>query len=250
MSPSLHAAALGLYPGLRKLSLFTAAVGDHPPPPLLSGRKGSAGSNVSTRDYHHGVTSPTLSTMEDGDEITTEEEDLDLQNDEDWAGNMKSMRRKYHQDHSTVVATTAIAVEAPVIVVVDSLPMDGLAAPPSMSLPSTPPHSTAQPLRPSFSAMKAPPVIPGSYYFPTSPSVLLPLTPPVSGNIPPIPPVSPSIGAAKNPLALAVATPGGGAPPMIPPRSPHRSVPGSPTTLRSMRSYQNLVSPSPPPSGA
>ncbi|KAG0081524.1 hypothetical protein BGZ90_007615 [Linnemannia elongata] len=253
MSPSLHAAALGLYPGLRKLSLFTAAVGDHPPPPLLSGRKGSAGSNVSTRDYHHGVTSPILSTMEDGDEVTTEEEDLDLQNDEDWAGNMKSMRRGHQQDPSIVVVTAAITGEAPVTVVVDSLPMDSLAAPPSMPLPLTPPHSTAQPPRPSSSAMKAPPVVPGSYSFPATPPVPLPLTPPVSGSIPPIPsilPVSPLTGAAKNPLALAVATPGAGAPPMIPPRSPHRSVPGSPTALRSMRSYQNLVSLPPPPSGA
>ncbi|KAF9145211.1 hypothetical protein BGX30_009957 [Mortierella sp. GBA39] len=243
ISPSLHAAALGLYPGLRKLSLFTAAAGDHPPPPLLSGRKDSAGSSVSTRDYHHGVTSPTLSIMEDGDEVTTEEEDLDLHNDEDWAGNMKSMRRGYHQDPPIVVSNAALTGEAPVRVVVDSLPLDGLAAPPLTPLPLTPPHPTAPPPRPSSSAMKAPPVTPGSYYFPTSPSVPLPPTPPVSDSIPPVLP-------SKNPLALAVATQGGGVPPMIPPRSPHRSVPGSPTALRSMRSYQNLVSPPLPPSGA
>lgn len=252
MSPSLHAAALGLYPGLRKLSLFTAAAGDHPPPPLLSGRKGSTGSNVSTRDYHHGVTSPTLSTMEDGDEVTTEEEDLDLQNDEDWAGNMKSMRQVYHQGPVTVVATAATACDAPVTVVVDSIPTDGLSAPPLMPLPLTPPPLTSQPPRlPTSSGMKAPPVLPGSYYFSASPSVPLPLTPPVSGSIPPMPAVSLLAGvtgaAGKNPLALAVATAGAGSPPMIPPRSPHRSTPGSPTVLRSMRSYQNLASPPPPP---
>ncbi|KAG0293893.1 hypothetical protein BGZ96_002116 [Linnemannia gamsii] len=251
MSPSLHAAALGLYPGLRKLSLFTAAAGDHPPPPLLSGRKGSTGSNVSTRDYHHGVTSPTLSTMEDGDEVSTEEEDLDLQNDEDWAGNMKSMRQGYNQDPVIVVATDATACDALLTVVVDSIPTEGLSTPPFMPLPLTPLSSTSQPPRlPTSSGMKAPPVVPGSYYFPASPSIPLPLTPPVSGSIMPIPAVSPVVGvtgtADKNPLALAVATAGAGSPPMIPPRSPHRSAPGSPTALRSMRSYQNLTSPPPP----
>ncbi|KAF9326525.1 hypothetical protein BG006_010061 [Podila minutissima] len=93
-SPSFHAAAMELYPGLRKLSLFTAAVGGHPPPPLLSGRKGSAGS-ASSRDYHH--SHHRLSTMHDGDEndcysgTGTEGEGDDL-SDEDWAGNMKSTR--------------------------------------------------------------------------------------------------------------------------------------------------------------
>ncbi|KAF9904588.1 hypothetical protein EC991_002577 [Linnemannia zychae] len=251
MSPSLHAAALGLYPGLRKLSLFTAAVGDHPPPPLLSDRKGSAGSNVSTRDYHHGVTSPTLSTMEDGDEVTTEDEDLDLQNDEDWAGNMKSMRRGYQDP--TIVAMTAMSEGtisgAPVSVVVDAGASDGLSAPPSMPLPQTPPPLIPQPQppRPTSSGMKGP-VVPGSYYFPASPSVPLPLTPPVSGGILGVP--AGVVPGEKTPLTLQVATAGAGAPPVIPPRSPHRSAPGSPTTLRSMRSYQNLMSPPPPPSGA
>ncbi|KAF9981304.1 hypothetical protein BGZ65_004101, partial [Modicella reniformis] len=39
LSSSFHAAALELYPALRKLSLFTAAIGGHPPPALLSGRR-------------------------------------------------------------------------------------------------------------------------------------------------------------------------------------------------------------------
>ncbi|KAG0091164.1 hypothetical protein BGZ92_001319 [Podila epicladia] len=92
-SPSFHAAAMELYPGLRKLSLFTAAVSGHPPPPLLSGRKGSAGSTTS-RDYHHSRHHQ-LSTMHDGEEndcysgTGTEGEGDDL-SDEDWAGNMKT----------------------------------------------------------------------------------------------------------------------------------------------------------------
>ncbi|KAF9088706.1 hypothetical protein BGX29_000147 [Mortierella sp. GBA35] len=262
VSPSLHAAALGLYPGLRKLSLFTAAVGDHPPPPLLSVRKGSAGSSVSTRDYHHGVTSPTLSTMEDGDEVTTEDEELDLHNDdEDWAGNMKSMRsQRQYQEPAIVVVTATVpttttgdAVPVTVTVVESGVPVDigGLSAPPSMPLPLTPPPSTAPPLArsplSSYSAVKSPPAVPGSYHLPASPSLPLPMTPPVSGGLGPAPAPAPGAGKAspKNPLALAVATTG--SPPVIPPRSPHRSVPGSPTTLRSMRPYQSLMSPPPPP---
>ncbi|KAF9920678.1 hypothetical protein FBU30_009467 [Linnemannia zychae] len=248
MSSSLHAAVLGLYPGLRKLSLFTAAVGDYPPPPLLDSRKSSAGSTTSTRDYHHGITSPTLSTMEDGDEATDEEE-FDLHNDEDWAGNMKSMRKE--QPPVPTMATTAATPDhvSSATIIVNSDKVDGLSAPPSIPLPLTPPPSIPQPHPPRLvpSGIKSPiaTTIPEGYSFPASPTTPLPMTPPVSGNI--TVPASPQV--PKN-LTLAEVTVVG-VPPVIPPRSPHRSAPGSPTTLRSMRSYQSLTAnPPAPPSGA
>ncbi|KAF9983136.1 hypothetical protein BGZ75_005413, partial [Mortierella antarctica] len=87
LSPSLHAAAMELYPGLRKLSLFTAAVGGHPPPALLDRRKGSSGSG--SRDYHQGSTaagSPSVTTDDDDEDG---EGSMDFQHEEDWAGNLK-----------------------------------------------------------------------------------------------------------------------------------------------------------------
>ncbi|KAF9954878.1 hypothetical protein BGZ72_004192 [Mortierella alpina] len=104
LSPSLHAAAMELYPGLRKLSLFTAAASGHPPPALLDGRKFSSGSG--SRDYHQGSTaaaSPSVTTDEEDDDG---EGSMDLQHEEDWAGNMKSSRGGIN-DYSLPLKTAA-----------------------------------------------------------------------------------------------------------------------------------------------
>ncbi|KAF8936229.1 hypothetical protein BGZ58_004431 [Dissophora ornata] len=159
LSPSLHAAAVELYPGLRKLSLFTAAVGGHPPPALLSGRKGSTASGISGRDhhyrplhhhhypYHRHAASATATDDDDGggdDDAQSE----DLQNDEDWAGNLKSTRRLNEQ-----------ALPSPLSLSVSRRPSASVllsTPPPSSPLPPLPPLPPSQPSTPKLSPTRSP----------------------------------------------------------------------------------------------
>ncbi|KAG0306287.1 hypothetical protein BGZ98_002660 [Dissophora globulifera] len=285
ISPSIHAAALEMYPGLRKLSLFTAAVGGHPPPALIGSRKNSDSglSSASSRDYgsqghqhyhaHHYQQHQTTSKLryghrrqrtsssddggyedeeEDGDsddheDVNNDTQSEDLQHDEDWAGNWRAMRRPNEPAAEATVhrRSSVPALQSSLASLSPSNPMPPL--PPRKAPSSTVPTSLSSPppfLETSGSNIK-------STTTPKSPMVAKPVSSPLPSSIltsitssstplptssltamPPIQPASPS--------QALFGTGAGGAPPIIPPRSPRRSVPASPTTLRSPRSHQNL----------
>ncbi|KAG0211496.1 hypothetical protein BGX28_007857 [Mortierella sp. GBA30] len=240
LSPSLHAAALELYPGLRKLSLFTAAVGGHPPPALLSGRKGSSGSG--SRDYHHGSTAAESSDQSVDDDEG--EESSEQEHEEDWAGNLKSARRGIN-DHSLPLKTAATKtllqdLRRP------SLPFSAPATRPSHQAPPQSPLQRQQQMQLQQQQNKITPASPVSRFasppplstLPPLPPTLVPSTPQLSASA--VDKVSSvSVGTASLPPSpLSVSS--FGAPPAVPRRSPHRSAPASPSTLRSQKSNQSL----------
>ncbi|KAI9237708.1 MAG: hypothetical protein BYD32DRAFT_415627 [Podila humilis] len=238
-SPSFHASAMELYPGLRKLSLFTAAIGGHPPPPLLSGRKGSAGSS-SSRDYHHSH-HHRLSTMHDGDENDcysgTGTEGEGEESDEDWAGNMKSRGPLYDLQEfrrpSVFLQQQRPAPQSPAAIAMANI-QSRLQGPPPGPLPAPPPSQTLLPLPPSTASSPTQTPTPSGPP-PSLDSVVAQVIPP----LPPSPSVTPTPTSVRRPVTPS-SMPSSQFPPAIPPRSPHRSVPTSPVSLRSARSFQNL----------
>ncbi|KAF9575171.1 hypothetical protein EC968_004107 [Mortierella alpina] len=256
LSPSLHAAAMELYPGLRKLSLFTAAVGGHPPPALLDRRKGSSGSG--SRDYHQG------STAAGSPSVTTDEEDedgegsTDLQHEEDWAGNLKGGKKGIN-DYSLPLKTAATKtllqdLRRPSLPF--SAPLMRPPQPPRPAAPS-PQQQKQQPQQPQQQPQReqsgrTAPLSPMARFTSPPPSASLPPVPaPVSAPLPSAAPASAVSGNASNESvsgsasgsASVPSSPSGaliGAPPAIPKRSPHRSAPTSPSALRSPRSHPPL----------
>ncbi|KAI1313420.1 hypothetical protein EDD11_002628 [Mortierella claussenii] len=253
ISPSIHAAALELYPGLRKLSLFTAAYNGIPPPPLMLGsgqnsRKGSAGS-ASARE------------REDRDSQFTSTEDetesVDLQHDEDWAGNLKSIRKLkepvgssywgYHGQRRTSLPGAPSPLQYQARMGSPTLSPSASPVPteaPTSDSPPSPPQSSSQygtpaplpPLPPSYSASPAS----ASLVLPESTS--LPMQSAASGqNTVAATDAGAGAGAGAGTQSIP-SSPASSAPPALPRRSPHRSAPVSPTTLRSPRSYQQLPS--------
>ncbi|CAO3574573.1 unnamed protein product [Mortierella alpina] len=259
LSPSLHAAAMELYPGLRKLSLFTAAVGGYPPPALLDRRKGSSGSV--SRDYHQGSTAAASPSVTTDDEDDDNEGSMDPQHEEDWAGNLKSSRKGIN-DYSLPLKTAATKtllqdLRRP------SLPFSApLMRPPQPPKPA--PQSPQQKQQQQQQQQQQREL--SGRTAPLSPMARL-NSPPPSASLPPVPtlPSVPSLpspspanavsgiestesasrsasGSASVPSSPSSASIG--APPALPKRSPHRSAPTSPSTVRSPRS-QSTVTPLP-----
>ncbi|KAF9425968.1 hypothetical protein BGZ76_002992 [Entomortierella beljakovae] len=222
-----HAAALDLYPGLRKLSLFTAAIGGNPPPALISGsRKGSAGS-ASTRKMSN---TSSLSKTSDDDDEDDENQSVDLHHDEDWAGNLRSLRSAPLPDIPSIYRP--------------SLPMLG------GKLPSAPPSAPLPPLPNTTSNVRTSPrsTTPSTF---TSPSSLQfvstgsetvytsQLKPP-----PPASPVTKSTGTFNDSMGNSKFNGSHSnvvSPPAIPRRSIQRSTSSSPITVRSPNSVQQPV---------
>ncbi|KAF9286498.1 hypothetical protein BGZ68_002866 [Mortierella alpina] len=257
LSPSLHAAAMELYPGLRKLSLFTAAVGGNPPPALMDRRKGSSGSG--SRDYHQGSTAAGSPSVTTDDEDDDGEGSMDLQHEEDWAGNLKNSRKGIN-DYSLPLKTAAS------VTLLQELRRPSLPFAPAMRPPQLPKPLKPAPQSPQQRQQQQLREQPGRTA-PLSPMARL-TSPPPSVSLPPVPalppapvPSAPPSGAVSGNESIgstsgsATGSPAGsasvpaspssattGAPPAIPKRSPHRSAPSSPSAVRSPRSHQTLPS--------
>ncbi|KAF9197048.1 hypothetical protein BGZ49_002632, partial [Haplosporangium sp. Z 27] len=241
-----HAASLDLYPGLRKLSLFTAAVGGVPPPALINGRRKGSAESASARERKMSTAS-SFSRMESDEDRDYEYDDddedqvVDLHHDEDWAGNLKSLKRTNNEQPPVPSLSIDSTMTSP------SKPKFSIPAPTS-PLPPPPPqelqagsrndnaHTTSLPSPSSSSPSRlihdAP--APGMVY--TS-QLKPPPAPPMTrtgskSNIATSPssPSSPSSSESLTPSKLVVN------PPTIPRRSPQRSGPMSPTNLRLQRS--------------
>ncbi|KAF9347988.1 hypothetical protein BGX26_000560 [Mortierella sp. AD094] len=235
-----HVAALDLYPGLRKLSLFTAAVGNNPPPALINGRrKGSAGS-ASARERKMSTAS-SLSRMESDDDHDDEYDDeddqqsVDLHHDEDWAGNLKSLKGKSQPPVPPMPDAIKHRPSLPFVVHSSSgaLTMQLSTPPPSSLLPRLPPRAvhTPTPLRVTadtpgtvYTSLLKPPPSPSSSSFTSTTATTTTAT---TG--------TPYVPRAHSPLNPLDTTP-----PAIPRRSPHRSAPASPTILKAQKSIPQL----------
>jgi len=211
LSSSLHAAALELYPSLRKFSLFTAAVGGHPPPALLTRRKDSAGSVASSTRDHHSVAPSGLSHMDNG----SEEDDGVERYEEDWAGNLKSTRLLKERRASLPISPSFLS----------QFPSRLSSPPPSNLLSRTsPPSPTTPPPTPMTLSYR--PVHSASIPFASQNTVPKPLY------------AMSDLDASGQSFSgsLVDAT----SPPAVPQRSPHRSLPTSPMTSKAPRSIHNL----------
>ncbi|KAF9580274.1 Rho GTPase-activating protein 22 [Lunasporangiospora selenospora] len=210
LSPSMHAAAaaaLEMYSGLRKLSLFTAHVGTQPPPPLLlERRKGSGGSGVSTLGSSHLRDAYTPSSGnrtvqeddvdEDEGEYESEYSERGVLHDEDWAVELRQRIRTRREQESRVQEQGEEGAYS---------------------------HEGSQPQTPA----------------PTSLSAVTRVSEPLSAlKSSPLPSLPPSL--ASSPTAGTASPTPQHIPPAIPPRSPHRGGPLSPTTLRPQRSMPQL----------
>ncbi|KAK3820467.1 MAG: hypothetical protein J3Q66DRAFT_171330 [Benniella sp.] len=218
LSSSLHAAALELYPSLRKFSLFTAAVGGHPPPALLTRRKDSAGSVASSTRDHHSVAPSGLSHMDNGSEGDDGVESYE----EDWAGNLKSTRLLKERRASLPISPSLL-----------SLLPSRLSSPPPSNLLS---HSGLPYPRTSPPSPTTPPATPMALSYRPAHSVSIPFA---SQNTVPKPFYAmPDLDASgqSSSGSLVDAT----SPPAVPQRSPHRNLPTTPTTSKAPRSIHNL----------
>ncbi|KAI8346425.1 hypothetical protein B0O80DRAFT_469011 [Mortierella sp. GBAus27b] len=225
LSSSLHAAALELYPSLRKFSLFTAATGGHPPPALLTRRKGSSASVASSTRDHHSVAPSGLSHMDNAtDDDQYDDDDGADSYEEDWAGNLKSTR----------LMREPLTRRA-------SLPISPQMQSQLQSRLSTPPPSHGASLSSSYSR--------GSPPSPTTPppTPLLPnssVSSSLSGLFASHPRTSRSHTLPTFESSSVPSSQYSGslveAPPSIPVRSPHRSMPAAPTPLRIPQPNQRL----------
>ncbi|KAF9093863.1 hypothetical protein BGX27_001550 [Mortierella sp. AM989] len=235
-----HAVALDLYPGLRKLSLFTAAIGGHPPPALINGRRKGSGGSASARDRKMSTASSfsKMESDEDHDEYDDgDNQSVDLHHDEDWAGNLKSLKGVSGSN----LLPGASNKRRP------SLPASLLSS--SMTRLSTPPPSVPLPLLPHELSQK--PRTPPLPQISQAPLRVLPDVPGTAYTSQLKPPPSPSTNSAPN--ALRPTTPVSQSPlnassntpppfpPVIPRRSPQRSTPSSPTTGGSPRAIQQIL---------
>ncbi|KAF9165925.1 hypothetical protein BGX20_000398 [Mortierella sp. AD010] len=233
-----HMAALDLYPGLRKLSLFTAAVGNNPPPALIMGRrKGSAGSACARERKMS--TASSFSRMESDDDHDEEYDDdqhsVDLQHDEDWAGNLKSLKGKNGSYVPPMPDAIKHRPSLPFVVRSSSgaLTMQLSTPPPSSPLPHLPPrtaHTPSNPLRviadnsgTTYTSLLRPPPSPSS----SSPTSTTTAATAATAT------ATTTAGAPYVPRTHSPLIPSEVNPPAIPRRSPQRSVPSSPTLLKS-----------------